>query len=89
MSKYFKTDYFASSFDYMVAYALLMGYKKIDFYDTGFVAKVSDKTDDFWERCGLEYWIGRANGMGVETYIDKSCYNLLNTRTGLRYAFDG
>lgn len=88
LCKFFKTTYFASSHCYMIAYALYKGFDRIRMFGMGFVNEVSKHDDDLWERCGTEYWIGRAEGMGipVEVHLPSP---LLVTRTGEPYALNG
>ena len=88
ITKGFKTNYFTSSGCYMIAYAIFQGYEKIRLYGVSFFEGVSDIEDDFYERCGVEYWIGRASGCGVIVEIEPHS-NLLQTRTGKPYAEDG
>lgn len=85
---FFETEYFASSLDYMIAYALHQDYKELRLWGWHFTPTVSDVTDDFWERCGAEYWIGRAQGAGVKIHLSSNC-SLLTTRTGKPYAWQG
>ena len=86
--RHFKTTYFASTHCYMIAYALYYGYERISLYGFDFVKDVSKTEDDLWERCGTEYWIGRAEGMGVDvrTILPSS---LLQTKDGIPYALNG
>ena len=86
--KEFKTNYFCSSFDYMIAYALYKGFNKLRFKGVHFVDFITDETDSFPERCGVEFWIGLAIGRGVEISIEEGC-SILQTRTGEPYAIDG
>ena len=84
---YFGTEYIASSHSYMLVYALYHGYTKVHIYGTHFYPGISTSADDLYERCGLEYWIGRANGMGVEVEVHGG--DLLITSTGEPYAIHG
>lgn len=83
----FKTEYFASTFCYMVAYAMLHGYERINLAGMNFYHGVSDIADDMWERCGLEYWAGRAEQSGIGVRVLGG--DLLQTREGKPYAIDG
>ena len=83
----FDTDYFASTICYQIAYALYQGFSTIGFYNLGHFSGVSDETDDLNERCGEEYWIGRASQL-ASVYVDKTC-DYLTTTTGLPYAIKG
>ena len=68
----FKSKFFASSICYMVAYALLKGYERIYFYG------IDHMIDSAYiiEKGAVEYWMGVANGMGVEVI------NTNNSATG-------
>lgn len=84
---YFGTDYFCSSLDYMIAYALYEGYDQIDIGFKFFLGDV-DFTDSLWEKCGCEYWLGRAQGAGVKVKTLEGS-NIFMTRTGEPYAING
>lgn len=64
--KEFKSDYFTTVMPYMLAYAIHLGYKKIDCYGLSITGA--------WEKykngkACIEYWIGRAQGKGIEVNI--------------------
>ena len=82
----FKTDFFCSTIDYMIAYALYKKYDEIEICFDYFLGDV-DYTDSLWEKCGANYWIGRAEGMGVR--VDTSDSNVFTTRSGEPYAING
>ena len=83
----FGTEYFCSTIDYMIAYALYKGYGEIDI-GFHFLLGDVDFTDSLWEKCGVEYWLGRAEGMGVKIRNLKGS-NIFITRTGESYAING
>lgn len=58
----FGRKYFRSSFDYMIAMALAEGYTTIGVY--GF--DMASGSEYGYQRPSAEYWIGRAEGMGVK-----------------------
>lgn len=76
----FGTDYFTSSFAYMIAMALYEGFTRIEIY--GFEMK--SESEYFHQRSNAEYWIGIARGMGVEIYLPPGA-NLLR---GQKYAYE-
>ncbi len=80
ISKKFNTEYFSNTISYMIALALDMGYKKIRFYGCDMMTSA----EYAWEKGGLEYWLGRAHGMGVKTEISEGS-SLLKTITGKPY----
>ena len=85
--KKFSTDYFTSSTTYMIAFAMYYGYTKIRLYGMNFFYGISDEKEDFNERCGVEYWIGRCHQANIEVDIHKG--NLMTTATGKPYAING
>jgi len=80
ISKKFNTEYFSNTISYMIALAIDMGYKKINFYGCDMMT-----TSEYaWEKGGLEYWLGRCHGMGIETFVAEGS-SLLKTITGKPY----
>lgn len=84
---YFGTDYFCSSLDYMIAYAIYTGYDEIDIL-TIFLLEDVDYTDSLWEKCGVEHWLGRAQAMGVKVN-NLPLSNVFAMRYGRPYAING
>ncbi len=82
--KHFETDYFANSFCYMFAYALYHGIR--DFQCYGF--QFSTPREVIEQKPCLEYWVGRALGMGAKVKIHGDT-TLLKHYRGLPYGFDG
>lgn len=64
----FSHDYFTSSFSYMVALALLEGFNKIGLYGIGLI----EDGECLYERAGLEYLVGLAQGSGAEVRFGKA-----------------
>lgn len=66
----FGLPYFTNTICYMIAYALLQGVEEIDVY--GVNQASSHEYSE--EKGGVEYWLGIANGLGVDVNIhgDKS-----------------
>lgn len=81
---YFRTEYFADTFCYMIAYALFTGVKDIVVCNAQFYGEDPDTED----RAGVEYWIGRAHSIGVKLEVREPT-GLLRTLTGERYAING
>ena len=80
----FHTSYFSDTLAYMIAYALYMEYDEIKLYG----ADMAPAEDYIWERPGLEYWIGRAIGMGVKVWTPPGS-SICRTMTGRPYGTDG
>ena len=72
----------------MIAYALYKGYEEIDIGFHFFPGDV-DFIDSLWEKCGCNYWLGRAEGMGVNVGVIGESSNIFETRTGEPYAIKG
>ena len=73
----FGQTYFMASLAYAIAYALLKGYEKIILY--GCDHKM--RSEYLRGKGSVEYWIGRAHGMGVEVWIQKESDLLKNIQT--------
>lgn len=61
--------YHCSSASWMLAFALYKGYKKILLYGW----EMGTDTEYFYQRANFEYWIGRAEGMGVQVLLPENC----------------
>lgn len=78
--------YYTSSVAYMLALAMLMGFKEIELY--GF--DMGTDTEYHYQRANFEYWIGIAHGRGVKVTLPDSqilkgkLYGYDNMRTGYR-----
>jgi len=86
----FGMPYFSNTICYMIAYALLSGAEEIHIYGVNQVSS-HEYTE---ERGAVEYWIGLANGMGVEVSINGDKSQLMkfkarfgNGREGVLYGY--
>jgi len=79
-AQWFGRRYFRSSFDYMMAMAIMEGYEEIGIY--GF--EMASNTEWGHQRPSAEYWIGRAEGMGIKIREPRG-WNLLR---GSLYGFE-
>lgn len=79
-------NYLAGTFSYMIAHAILEGVDKISFH---WMAKhvVRSPNEPRSAQSNLEYWLGVAEGRGIE--IDPGDLWLLRTWWGGRYGYDG
>ena len=77
----FGRRYFTSSVAYMIALALLHGFEKIEIYGV----EMATDSEYTWQRDCVMYWIGRAEGMGIDVYLPPGC-NLLKGRL---YGYEG
>jgi hypothetical protein len=80
ISKKFNTEYFSNTISYMMALAIDEGYKKIRLYGCDMMTQA----EYAWEKGGIEYWIGRAEGVGVTVEVNEGS-SLLKTITGKPY----
>jgi hypothetical protein len=81
---FFKTDYFSNTVDYAIALAIYKGYKVINLYGVN----MSNNTEYVYQKAGVEYWVGRAQGGGIEVNIFGDSSTILRTKYGLVYGYD-
>jgi len=79
----YNSMYFSSTVCYMIAYAMYLGYEAIDLYgiDHSFTSEY------VLSKGGVEYWIGRAEGIGVKIDIPKDSA-LCKTPGNKLYGYD-
>lgn len=75
-----RNDYFTSSFAYLCALALYMGFKRIEIYGW----EMATDTEYRYQKGSTEYFLGIATGMGVEVYIPEVCQLLSGELYGWR-----
>jgi len=63
---------FTSTFSYQVALAKHLGYERIEIYGI----ELSLGAEYEYQREAMAYWIGNANGAGIEVWIPEACYLL-------------
>lgn len=78
---HFGRQYFKSTLDYMIALALYEGFEEIHIYGVN----MADSIEYAHQRPSMEYWIGRAEGMGVKVVLPEGC-DLL--KAYFRYGYD-
>jgi hypothetical protein len=66
----------------MIAYALYKGYNHIRMYGVDMITTKEYER----EKGGVEYWVGRAEGMGCKVEISKGSA-VCQTRLGIPYGF--
>ena len=74
--KRFGMAYFSNTICYMIAYALLQGANEINLYGIN----QASSSEYFYERDGVTYWLGIANGMGVKITINGERSELLRNK---------
>lgn len=84
-----RADYHASSFDWLVAYAIHLKATHIAVHGVGF-ALDSNREEPISARACLEYWLGYAEGRGIKTIVARDCdifyqYHLVRSRTVYGY----
>lgn len=60
--------YFLCSFSYMVALAMFLGYKEIYLYGVSMMFG-----DDYLQKYNFEYWLGRAEQLGIKIQTTDKC----------------
>lgn len=72
ITELYKSSYFSCSISYMIAYAIYTGIKKLNIVGVD----MSIGSEYQFERPSVLYWIGRAEGEGVEvnTALNKNIY---------------
>lgn len=75
--KRFGAPYFTNTICYMIAYALMQGAKEIEIFGVN-QASASEYS---YEKAGVEYWLGIANGMGVKIIINGDKSELVQNKT--------
>ena len=78
--KTFGFPYFTNTICYMIAYALLQGAEEISTYGIN----QASSSEYFYEKPGVEYWLGIALGKGVKITINGARSELINNRMGLK-----
>jgi len=77
--KYFDTDYFSCGAAYAIALALYQGATEIDIW--GIFLSFGD--EHAYQKPCIEYWIGRAQGMGVKVEVHGMTRLLKNLRDNI------
>lgn len=73
-------NYFSSTLAYLVAWAYIEGYKRVELY--GF--EMGSDSEYWGQRANAVYIIGKARGKGMDVYVPA----LSKLLTGVRYAYD-
>jgi len=80
---HFGTTYFTNGISYMIAYALWKGATKINLYGVNMTVQ----EEYIAQKPNVEYWIGRAQGMGVEVSFQWRYTSLMKSKDGLMYGY--
>lgn len=73
----FGAPYFTNTICYMIAHALMNGAKEIELFGVN----QASSSEYFYEKAGVEYWLGIANGRGVKVIINGDKSELLSNKT--------
>lgn len=70
----------------LAAFAIWLGFKRIELYGV----RLMESGEPIAARACLEYWLGVAEGRGIETYVHPACdlfaqYHLVKSRTVYGY----
>ena len=85
----FPRHYWTSTIAWQVAYALVMEYTEIHIYGVEMTCESErgEPSEYGYQRSCLEYWLGLAEGRGVQVVLPERC-ETLRTVTGWRYGYD-
>lgn len=64
----YNSRYFLCSFSYMIALAMKMKYTQIHFYGVNMLFN-----DDYIQKYNMEYWLGRAEQLGLKLFFTENC----------------
>lgn len=81
---YFGTDYFTCSIDYILAYAIYRGFKKIDLYGVN----MHTDSEYAFEKPGVEFWIAMAMGKGLKIKVYGDASEILKTKNRKLYGYE-
>ena len=84
ISRKFGTDYFTSTIAFMIALALCKGFDEIHLIGLPLRTPV----EYFEQKACIEYWIGRAEGMGVKVHIQDDASILLKQSDDILYGYE-
>ncbi len=74
--KEFGAPYFSNTIAYMIAFALLKGAKEIEIFGVN----QASSAEYFYEKAGVEYWLGICVGRGVKVIINGERSELLGNK---------
>jgi hypothetical protein len=80
--EFFGTDYFSNTVDYALALAIYEGFTEIDLYGV----QMEEGSEYAFEKPGVEYWIGRAQGKGIKVTVFGES-TIMKTRDGKLYGY--
>jgi hypothetical protein len=81
----FKTGFFSNAICYMIALALLEGVDQLNFYG---VVHLRTHKEYATQKPAVDYWLGRAEQMGVKIYIHGDYSEIGRTEDGLAYGYN-
>lgn len=79
----FDTDYFTNTVDYALALSIYRGFTQIDLYGVN----MAWGSEYFYQKPGVEYWVGRAQGQGIKVNVHGERSTILKTKDGLLYGY--
>jgi len=98
VAKHFGNPYFSNTIAYMIAYALLEfekqaeGSNLVGYELSTFGVNQASSSEYFYEKAGVEYWLGIALGKGVKISINGAKSELLTNKSrfggGLLYGYN-
>jgi hypothetical protein len=82
IKEHFQTEYFSNSIPYMLALAILRGADQINLYGCHINTGPGDTQEVVPNHPGVEYWIGRAQGMGIDVTVHGDSF-LMSCKDGM------
>jgi len=79
----FRTEYFANTISYMIAYALLHGVEYIEFWGVNQAAA----SEFIMHKGCIEFWIGLAVGLGIGVKVEGAQSYVLRNPDGILYGY--
>lgn len=81
--KEFGVCYFTSTIEYMIAYAIWKGAKKLNYFGVNMTVE----QEYIEQKPGVEFWTGIAMGRGIEVNLQHDVTSLLKTKSGELYGY--
>ena len=80
---YFNDNYFTNGISYIIAYALWKGVTVFNLYGVNMSVEIEYVN----QKPNVEYWLGRAKGMGVQVNPQWQYTSLFKSKDGLMYGY--
>jgi len=81
--KHFNSNYFTNGISFIIAYAIWKGATVINLYGVNMTVE----EEYIAQKPNVEYWLGRAEGMGIEVNYQWEYTSLKKSKDGLLYGY--